>query len=755
MEVSTCLHPGCGLRIGGRNHEPEAGNVRMNDEELQGNDAPLGYSLDATIGGDCDDILRLSRLSCRVMRLVIHLLMRTACQSSPTAHGEMVAGIMFEGRGTATASRALQELGKRIDDDWTALLRITGYGECDLALLLHSSIALISELRPVPAFKTQEVRSSYETAFESKCIAPIFDGHRREFLQTIRASLQEANRGAQFIVCLGENRFSKLFEQDCPARSKGTACPHESRLWQIREPITFSRFEQAFASRAGNDKLFPLLSLFFKEERRISAIKCIADILSWHAVLFEALPMYSISRAESSSLANKDVIARLPLSRQAHARAVLDAFCASFNEGFPHVANLYECQANPFLNKDGGVDLSGSMTGSESMTPSTPVAFSLPSMLHGETDAQGLCTIQLINVMQACHNELLSSLGKVRGLDDSAKPLPSVSYQTPHQYVSRLLIRYDRERRFLPLLRLWASQSLEYGNGGSTEYNMAGIQSALANSIIGIARPISVHIHLYSFAGEMQRSGLVAKLNARLPQVPLQPALINAICAEVDTQHQLVQLTQLLETCIEFLVSTGASHTPSFGATPLGLYVTNTLLIDPAHWSDVASPAIEQHVLLIHIQSLFLALEERVAGSGLDRVALLYRAPLPAELCDALKIASHHLQLLVLLSVLRDLLVQQLTREDWPADAVLKQYLAYATEIDLEAEDWFQRYASCLCYRMEAEGVIILHALATRFSIFVHDLSLTCAGIFPASCVSCTPSPRSSIFQPLLGTSAI
>lgn len=106
-----------------------------------------------------------------------------------------------------------------------------------------------------------------------------------------------------------------------------------------------------------------------------------------------------------------------------------------------------------------------------------------------------------------------------------------------------------------------------------------------------------------------------------------------------------------------------SSHVPS-AITPLFLcsYVLKTLLIDSAAWEDVSTVSVRTQARLCHLQSLFLALEEKAHGSALDGVLLMYREPLPPELRGALKVAIASFDLAVLVPVVRDFMTDQLTK---------------------------------------------------------------------------------------------
>ena len=85
------------------------------------------------------------------------------------------------------------------------------------------------------------------------------------------------------------------------------------------------------------------------------------------------------------------------------------SYCAAFNNSFHLVQFLYECNPNPFITRDGKVDLSGGQRGGDDvcMNENSTLNFSLPSSSHGETDATGLCTIKLLMTLQVINNEFI------------------------------------------------------------------------------------------------------------------------------------------------------------------------------------------------------------------------------------------------------------------------------------------------------------------------------------------------------------
>ena len=77
------------------------------------------------------------------------------------------------------------------------------------------------------------------------------------------------------------------------------------------------------------------------------------------------------------------------------------------------------------------------------MTPQISILFSLPSMIAGAQDADGLCTVQLCNVLSAAHNELMDVLQASstallpRAASAIATALPTISYQSSPEVMTQ------------------------------------------------------------------------------------------------------------------------------------------------------------------------------------------------------------------------------------------------------------------------------------------------------------------------------
>jgi hypothetical protein len=410
------------------------------------------------------------------------------------------------------------------------------------------------------------------------------------------------------------------------------------------------------------------------------------------------------------------------------------------------------------------IDLSGAggRTGEpQRMSPETSVLFSLPSMVAGAQDADGLCTLQLCNVLSAAHNELMDVLlassanlmpRAARGTDTA---LPTISYLSSAEVMREQLLSYSSTRDLLPLLAAHRREGAHHGagpakvvddddeeegkdeakgkggkgEGGKGEgkgdggkgdggkvgrktsptlphssFDLHAIEASLAHSVLGRATQLVVHVHHFEYQGNLLRTGKMSMLKERVPQRPLPPALLQTICLELDTAQLQQALLGLLEQAVAFLSALGQE---SSAEQPLREYVLHTLLVPDEVWKQASSHSVEQHVCLCHVQSLFVALEEG-QPDALERVHPKYREPLPAGLAQVLR-ADVRLRRSVLLPVLHEFLTTQLVEGSWPADASLKQYLTF-TDPDLEDAEW---YAGAFPEQLSLCHAVALHAALT------------------------------------------
>eukprot|EP00966_Prymnesium_polylepis_P110031 2545962-Prymnesium_polylepis.1 len=168
--------------------------------------------------------------------------------------------------------------------------------------------------------------------------------------------------------------------------------------------------------------------------------------------------------------------ARAHVIRGNNAQRHTEGRCPSLYLASPRPTDAW--QANPYLYEDAAgetrIDLSGSGGHSDEpmlMGADISVLYSLPSMVAGAQDADGLCTVQLCNVLSAAHNELMAVLQASstallpRAALAAGAALPTISYQTPPEVMRQQLLAYEPSRDLLPLLAAYRVEGGAKGKG--------------------------------------------------------------------------------------------------------------------------------------------------------------------------------------------------------------------------------------------------------------------------------------------------
>jgi hypothetical protein len=366
-------------------------------------------------------------------------------------------------------------------------------------------------------------------------------------------------------------------------------------------------------------------------------------------------------------LTNEDVINKLEKHRRAEAQALFSRFARAFNLGLPKVENLYECEPNPFIGGDGELDLSGRRLGrGEKLSLKSPLNFSLPSMLQGQNEAPGLCTIQLLNLMAQLQNRLVDAAKKASALrgpagqpDDTREvtALPVTHFQIPSALLQRQLVAYDRGADLLPLISAFAFHP---PGAGALSFDLNGIEQALLRSMMRGRSAVNLHVRQFTFMGEVRQAGRLSALSLHIQQEELPVTVREAITKELDTAERITRLQNLVEDAINFLARLGGTQVGGAdGAMLLHKYTTEVLLLGESQWKQSVTATIEREIRLCHLRALFLCLEG-ISGGLEHRVDGRYKEELPAELQAELTNAAKHIDLPFLVPILRDFLSEKL-----------------------------------------------------------------------------------------------
>jgi hypothetical protein len=278
--------------------------------------------------------------------------------------------------------------------------------------------------------------------------------------------------------------------------------------------------------------------------------------------------------------------------------------------------------------------------------------------------------------------------------------LPVTHFQTPPELLRRQVIKYDRTSVLMPLLSSFSTQ--EEGRS-LVEFDLAGIENALATELLSKAQLINLHVRQFTYLGELRETGRLSALAVHVPQEELPEVIKETVMKELDTPERTTRLVTLLEDCINFLARLGGGHIGGVdGAMLLKQYMLEVLMIDAAVWKAAAIPVLDQQVKLSQLRSLFLAIEG-MSGGLEQRVENKYREALPAELLCDLEAGAQWVDLAFLLPVLRDFLSDHLSNSSLGAAVPLKLCLE-SQEAMLDELDWFKHVP---------DGLELRHAWST------------------------------------------
>lgn len=724
METARCSV--CNARIGGNNHNTIQGTKRFDPSTRK---QCKGYNLAAALhadGYDLQDGSRCNLITSSIIRYLLHLSLATSMCFGETS-AISVADFMNT-QGATDLKKTYRTLVSLLVKDWEHLKKVTKYGDSDLTMALHLSLnEYMCEMR-VPSSKLpcigyciqeneKDKRENFERSFECVCRKYFMKSTSLSEIHSRTSDLSGFSQFATIRKCLGDAESAIYLhdEERMITRQLLTA-----RLLRYREPVNFSEFTFHFGLQSENTRAYPLLAAILKAEEKLSLIRHISDVLGWHAVLFKALKPGSVARADALNMTNVDVVMRLPPEERPVAYEALEKYCVAFNRTLKLVPFLFECNANPFLSSNGEVDLSGSQRSDgrgDHMSSQTSIKFSLPSIISGEQDATGLCTIQIINALMQTHNEVLEGLmslissgsrnilgQKTEGDEQhvfSKKSVVVSTFRTDPSVLGRKLIYYDRQVHLMPLVYAFANQRLGCIEGSLEGFDYARIEQNLYRNLLGTAELINIHVTQFQYAGELLNTGVLRMLQERVHQEPLSVSLLDRIQHEIDTKVRLVRLLSRVEECVAFVVSTGNTGVMEVdGSMMLESYVSDVLLVPKSAWSEVSCPTITGHIQLCHLRALLQALEHWLLGDPLESVVLKYKDPFEgiASDDDLRKVAISE-GCSMFMAGLFDLLTEQLCRDTWPADACLKQYVGYRDEdiCDVVAYEIFPE-TLCLCH---------------------------------------------------------
>ena len=400
MQSYSCIHPGCGAKIGGASHIPHAGNT-----DWKANTDKTGY----VIASPSEGSMRVTPVMEEILRLQLHIGMLVSSLSSTTNERNLMEqfGAPIGANYGSNSSRYYQRLMTFIKYSWNKLRELLSLGDENLCFFIHG---ILKELYDDPVDRRTLRNPSERDSLESVILWKI--GHHFQTPRHSAAQFQEVfgSTAIKILTVLHEGIYENLFEPtplDINKESKPTGC---QLLWRVKEMAGYSHFMNYVDTRSKWVEL-KLLKFILKNEKRMKIIKYIAVILKWHSILFDIFQDNTITREQALSITNRQAIEHLPEELRDNAFKIFYEFAECFNLALPLIENIFECQRNPYLASDGSVDLSGAgalLGQGVQMSLDVSIMFSLPAMTEGLDDTMGLCSIKLLQLMQNTQTTLFN-----------------------------------------------------------------------------------------------------------------------------------------------------------------------------------------------------------------------------------------------------------------------------------------------------------------------------------------------------------
>ena len=669
QEESRC--PTCGHTIGGKHYSVAKGNTRLDAEPAlyesgkQQVRSP-GYrqpnSGDYTINRNERSEVPLSPLTVALLRFMIHSLLAFALSTGQRLTVE-----------TPAKDLMLKQIKQMCQTDWNKIVRVLQASPSDAALLLHHAIReqLPGVLSAGPSSfsgKSERMLVQWEGYFQSQFTESLLPSpERTATLQHLRNTVAQASLKRGLQLAYGDERLERLMYQSAELQPS---------LLQPRHTFTLQGLEEVFSIRNENAKKFGVLDMLLKRKAELALVELLEHLLAWIADVMSVLGTAGLSRTAVKEMTNQTIVDQLEQrDPQSNASCRLNAFCDAFNAVLPKIEFIYRCTQNPFIHSSGCVDLSfGTAAAPVAMERHTSLSFSVPSMLPGEVDAQGLCTIQICGYLARLHNTLVGRIFTSVSANPQLMIPVAVDHRTSASKLQKLLLHCDWTQELSRAASVCSAQPV-MGQPclEPTVFEFAAIESQLSTSLLkhGCAL-VQLTLQHYGYVGELRQRGALSALALRTPQAAMSPDQINRLQQGLNTQEQIRALAAIVEDCIQFAGVLGAGA----GTTALDEYVSAVLMLPSDKWASVR-PDVDG-LLVGHLRHLFLVLEEMAGEGGQSKLPLCYRDGLDVDLEGLLTLwAAEEGEAAAVLALLQELLEGPLQEGFLSTDGILKDYIAY------------------------------------------------------------------------------
>ena len=553
---------------------------------------------------------------------------------------------------------------------------------------------------PVPAMlATSEERIKWEAALIA-ALGPLLAGEGKAArLREIEGRYMDANdEGAVFKDELQERTDVGALN----AAVRQAACPG---LWRFRRAFTFEHFQASFLRDPKLAESHPVLSELLSRQSELSALRHLPQLFRWLELLMQRNDK-RLDRKTARSTTVAEMIAGLPSSTQ---RDEWQEAFRSFSQAWQLAWSVHIHQANRHHNlisrdvsdvmllllrhkvEAFGCQPVPAMYRTQEMGDQVVVAFSLP----GPTD-EGMCPDFLAQALVNTHNDFVQRVDQALLLrnQDVQRHATRITEVTSTFMTQAHALSFNLQDEFVPHV---AKHCIAVGDDGEEAFDFENAETFLVERYFRNKPLLNLRLRGFNYADE--QTAARANLGAKVKQEALPHAIGLRIREQLvgvaAAQHALGQM----ETVSNFLAATlsgaGAEGRGAMGEMMLGSHLTDDLRMSEDEVGRLGS-TITQQVALKHLDALCEQLRGMAGVDPMDAVSAMYRAELEEEAELSLRLAAQHLDMALLLPVLRGFLVAQCVGEVIPAGDALRNSLDWATDDEsgdfLSELPWFAQH---------------------------------------------------------------
>eukprot|EP01094_Clydonella_sp_ATCC50884_P029605 TRINITY_DN9326_c0_g1_i1.p1 TRINITY_DN9326_c0_g1~~TRINITY_DN9326_c0_g1_i1.p1 ORF type:complete len:2486 (-),score=415.42 TRINITY_DN9326_c0_g1_i1:106-7416(-) len=660
----------------------------------------------------------LSPVSYRCLRFIQHVLLSLSAATGVATTETGLAGLLHpepdaaapgaEGMTAASSSDVADPaafMRKQMMADWNILKRQCAVPAEECALAVHLVLArlggnspgtgrkgrrsggsgrrseILNLLAVSPLDKGQ--RKSWEDVFQSEHSAPVLDA--------LHSQLQHFYEAQGADASLVSELKETLPLKDIGVSERRIRVP---TLWRFRAPVSLDGLRQQMNARPDNALRYPVLRLFLTEENQLRALKHMRSCLRWPELLSQRFDR-RVDREWARTHTAEDILSEV----RGEERSVWEHAFAGWEEAWNSAWRFVDgfvCLEMPAIFKEIRMDRH------------TPLCFSLP----GNRD-EGTCAISFLRYLVEKHNQFLGNVFTALNSKANTKKALTEQRSVPTHLLSDTdLISYD-PAQLLPMLRAHADQDLRYGAGEVVTFNMELIEQHLVDSILAGKPLIDFEVRTFSFTNETRITGALSALRLKIPQTELPLETKKKILSELQETGRVRHTLELLEVCIGFLAATGGTLVKLPGSVPLRKYVVETLVMNDV---VVSTGTIARSVQLQHVASLWTWLDESLSVDISEGVHPEYKTNLTTAQEAEFKLACGRMDLKILQSALKQVLVERLAQRDMGPSTPLVDVISAEEDVagvDMYDCEWLSNFPRTILLENALATYRVLDSIAS------------------------------------------